>query len=139
MSSQLRSVWERCGGAGGRGRGLAAALSCLGCRGGEKIWPSPASSGPPAALARPGPCPCTSPHALPPPDTHFVSPDPHNQTRAAGGPGLVMAEAVLDMHEVFHELPEQLAALQVGLGEAGQGEAGGGGGRRGRGIPDPSV
>lgn len=50
-----------------------------------------------------------------------------------------MAEAVLDMHEVFHELPEQLAALQVGLGEAGQGEAGGGGGRRGRGIPDPSV
>eukprot|EP00198_Chlamydomonas_reinhardtii_P003836 XP_001693172.1 predicted protein [Chlamydomonas reinhardtii] len=35
-----------------------------------------------------------------------------------GGPGLVMAEAVLDMHEVFHELPEQLAALQVGLGEA---------------------
>ncbi|PNW85743.1 hypothetical protein CHLRE_03g207351v5 [Chlamydomonas reinhardtii] len=35
-----------------------------------------------------------------------------------GGPGLVMAEAVLDMHEVFHELPEQLAALQEERREA---------------------
>ncbi|KAG2436955.1 hypothetical protein HXX76_006471 [Chlamydomonas incerta] len=35
-----------------------------------------------------------------------------------GGPGLVMAEAMVDMHEVFHELPEQLAALQAERREA---------------------